>query len=220
MMKIKHVAMQFGAALLMAGLCCFSPISLAEDQENLANKIEKVEFVALSAGRVAVRIQTTEPLKNPPAGFTLNNPPRIALDFLKVGNSLNKNTMSADQGVLKSVNLAQAKERTRMVLNLSKNVSYSTTVSGNETTIILQAGETTAATGDVNVVTRFAEAKVGDQTHSLTNVDFMRGKNGEGRVIVDLSDTAAGIDLKQKGKTIVIDLSTRIFLPVCNVALM
>jgi len=205
MMKIKHAAMKFGAALLMAGLCCFSPISSAEDQENLANKIEKVEFVALSAGRVAVRIQTTEPLKNPPAGFTLNNPPRIALDFLKVGNSLNKNTMSADQGVLKSVNLAQAKERTRMVLNLSKNVSYSTTVSGNETTIILQAGETTAATGDVNVVTRFAEAKVGDQTHSLTNVDFMRGKNGEGRIIVDLSDTAAGIDLKQKGKTIVID---------------
>jgi len=205
MMKIKHIAMQFGAALLMAGLCCFSPISSAEDQENLANKIEKVEFVALSAGRVAVRIQTTEPLKNPPAGFTLNNPPRIALDFLKVGNNLNKNSMSADQGVLKSVNLAQAKERTRMVLNLSKNVSYSTTVSGNETTIILQAGETTAATGDVNVVTRFAEAKVGDQTHSLTNVDFMRGKNGEGRIIVDLSDTAAGIDLKQKGKTIVID---------------
>jgi len=204
-MKIKCAAIQLGMTLLVTGLVCFSPISSAEDQENLANKIEKVEFVALSAGRVAVRIQTTEPLKNPPAGFTLNNPPRIALDFMKVGNSLNKNTMSADQGVLKSVNLAQAKERTRMVLNLSKNVSYSTSISGNETTIILQAGETTAATGDANVVTRFAEAKVGDQTHSLTNVDFMRGKNGEGRIIVDLSDTAAGIDLKQKGKTIVID---------------
>lgn len=205
MMKIKHTMTTAFSAILMMGMAVCSTVVSAEDQAELSNKIEKVEFVALSAGRVAVRIQTSEPLSNPPAGFTLNNPPRIALDFLKTGNNLNKSNIVAEQGVLKSVNLAQAKERTRMVLNLAKNVSYSTSVSGKETTIILQAGDSAAATGDTATVTRFAEAKVGDQTHSLTNVDFMRGKNGEGRIMVDLSDAAAGIDLKQKGKTIVID---------------
>lgn len=205
MMKIKHAMKVSFSAILMAAIGFCGGSALAEEQPEFSNKIEKVEFVSLSSGRVAVRIQTTEPLKNPPAGFTLNNPPRIALDFLKVGNSLSKSSLVADQGALKSVNIAQAKERTRMVLNLAKNVSYTTSVSGNETTIILQGGDVGVVAGDSNAVTRFAEAKVGDQTHSLTNVDFMRGKNGEGRIMVDLSDAAAGIDLKQKGKTIVID---------------
>ncbi|MFA6178431.1 MAG: type IV pilus secretin PilQ [Candidatus Methylopumilus sp.] len=203
MMNIKNWGLRLSGAALIAGAAFFATAALAEDQGDLPNKIEKVEFVALSTGRVAVRVQTTQPLENPPAGFTLNNPPRIALDFLKIGNGLLKSSLSANQGVLKSVNLAQAKERTRMVLNLSKSVSYSTTVSGNETTIILQAGDVSA--GDNNTVTRFAEAKIGEQLHSLTNVDFMRGKSGEGRILVDLSDATTGIDLRQKGKTIVVD---------------
>ncbi|HSH55030.1 MAG TPA: type IV pilus secretin PilQ [Methylophilaceae bacterium] len=203
MMNIKNWGIRLFVAILAAGVAFWATSTRAEDQNDLPNKIEKVEFVVLSAGRVAVRIQTTEPVLNPPAGFTLNNPPRIALDFLKVGNGLVKNSLTANQGVLKSVNLAQAKERTRMVLNLSKSVSYSTTVSGNETTIVLQGGEVAAA--ENNTVTRFAEAKIGDQLHSLSNVDFMRGKGGEGRILVDLSDATTGIDLKQKGKTIVVD---------------
>jgi len=203
MMNIKNWGLQIYKAVLVICLGFMATAVHAEDHDDLSNKIEKVEFVALSAGRVAVRIQTTEPVSNPPAGFTLNNPPRIALDFLKVGNGLVKNSISANQGVLKSVNLAQAKERTRLVLNLAKSVSYNTTVSGNETTIVLQGGE--AGVAEANTVTRFAEAKIGDQLHSLSNVDFMRGKAGEGRILVDLSDANTGIDLKQKGKTIVVD---------------
>ena len=203
MMNMKKWGTTVFASIFALGLMLVASWVSAEEQSELANKIEKVDFVALSAGRVAVRIQTTEPLANPPAGFTLNNPPRIALDFLKVGNGLDKSNFSANQGVLKSVNLAQAKERTRLVLNLTKAVSYSATTSGKETTIILQQGDVAANEGAD--VTRFAEAKIGDQQHNLTNVDFLRGKNGEGRILVDLSDATTGIDLKQKGKTIVVD---------------
>lgn len=90
-----------------------------------------------------------------------------------------------------------------MVLNLSKSVAYSTTVKGNETTIILQTNDT--PTGDANVVARFSDKKAGEIKNELRNVDFARGKNGEGRIIVDLADPNAGIDIKQKGKTIVVD---------------
>lgn len=167
------------------------------------NKIDKVEFVSLPAGRVAVKVVTSMPLSNPPAGFTLNTPPRIALDFPKVGNGLDKNAIVANEGVLKSISLAQAKDRTRMVLNLSKGVSYSTSLNGNEATIILQG--TSLVESEATSVTRFAEPKLGETMHKLSNVDFMRGKNGEGRILVDLSDAATGIDLKQKGKTIIVD---------------
>ena len=178
---------------------------LAEETTLQGNKIEKVDFSSLSGGRIAIRIQTSLEMQNPPAGFTLNNPPRIALDFPSTLNGLPKSTISADQGVLKSINVAQAKERTRMVLNLTKAVGYSSAVSGNETTIILQPNEAVASDTAATAVTRFAEPKAGDQSHTVNNIDFTRGKNGEGRVMVDLSDPSAGIDIRQKGKTVVVD---------------
>lgn len=193
---------KFLQAVVMLVLATFSGLLLAEDQSGLVNKIESVDFSSLPGGRVSVLVKTTQPLANPPAGFTLNNPSRIALDFPKVANGLGKSNVPADQGSLKSVTLAQGKERTRMVLNLSKNVGYNTSVNGNEVTIMLQANEIVAGSG---IETKFSEPKLGGQTVSINNVDFARGKNGEGRIIVDLSDASAGINIKQKGKTIVVD---------------
>ena len=186
----------------LLGVAAFSTILQAEDQSGLVNKIESLDFSSLPGGRVSVRIKTTLPLSNPPAGFTLNNPARIALDFPKVANGLSKSNIQADQGALKSVTLAQAKDRTRMVLNLSKNVAYSTSSNANEITITLQAN---AASTNASVETKFAEPVLGSQKTTINNVDFARGKNGEGRVIIDLSDASAGINIKQKGKTIVVD---------------
>ena len=202
-MNIYTWTTKFSAALIIA-LLSYLPIdALAEDQSELTNKIEKVDFSALAGGRVAIKVQTSQPMANPPAGFTLNNPPRIALDFPGAANGLPKSTLNAGQGVLKSISLAQSKDRTRMVLNLSKAVAYNTTVSGNEITILLQASEASAAA--TNTVTRFAEAKAAEKPHTLTNIDFERGKSGEGRIMVDLSDATTGIDIRQKGKIIVVE---------------
>lgn len=200
-MMMKRFATRFSVLIALMAL---STITMAEEDAVSSNRIEKIDFSALSGGRVAIKIQTSEPLQNPPAGFSLNNPPRIALDFPNIANGLSKTNIPADQGSLKSISLAQAKDRTRMVLNLSKAVSYTSNISGNETTIVLQGNETTATTNATSV-TRFAEPIVGDQAHTVDNIDFTRGKNGEGRVTVELSDPTAGIDIRQKGKTVVVD---------------
>lgn len=177
---------------------------LANAEESLqSNNIENIEFSSLSGGRVNIRVQLKQALTNPPAAFTLNNPPRIALDFPNTANGLNKNNVAAEQGSLKSITLAQAKERTRMILNLSKSVPYSATLNGKDVNIVLQG---TGVINNAAVETKFsAPAASYDQAHAITNVDFARGKNGEGRIIVDLSDPAAGINIKQNGKTIVVD---------------
>lgn len=202
MMKTNKWISKLLLVTTLLGVAAFSTILQAEDQSGLVNKIESLDFSSLPGGRVSVRIKTTLPLSNPPAGFTLNNPARIALDFPKVANGLSKSNIQADQGALKSVTLAQAKDRTRMVLNLSKNVAYSTSSNANEITITLQAN---AASTNASVETKFAEPVLGSQKTTINNVDFARGKNGEGRVIIDLSDASAGINIKQKGKTIVVD---------------
>jgi len=201
-MKTNMLISKFLQATLLLVLTMFSGLLLAEDQSALGNKIESVNFSSLPGGRVSIRIKTTQPLANPPAGFTLNNPARIALDFPQVANGLGKSNIAADQGSLKSITLAQGKERTRMVLNLSQNVGYNATVSGNEVTITLQVKDVTA---NATVETKFSEPKLGSQSVTINNVDFARGKNGEGRIIVDLSDPSAGINIKQKGKTIIVD---------------
>jgi len=169
----------------------------------LSNKIENIDFSTMSGGRVSIRIQMKEALANPPAGFTLNNPARIALDFPWTANGLAKSNIVSEQGALKSISLAQAKDRTRMVLNLSRNVSYNTVLNGKDVIITLQGNE--AGVGAAATETRFAEAKITNQAHAISNVDFVRGKNGEGRIIVDLSDPNTGINIKQKGKLLIVD---------------
>jgi len=183
-------------------LASFSITSFAAEN-NFNNKIESIDFSPLSGGRVNIRITTTEPLANPPAGFTLTSPARIALDFPATGNGLSKSNIKGDNGVLKSITLAQAKDRTRMVLNLSTSVGYDTKLDGKNITITLQGSTVNSASRQTE--TRFAEPQIGGGQHAITNVDFLRGKNGEGRVLVELADASTGINIKQKGKQIVVD---------------
>ncbi len=189
--------------LIATSMGIHSSVMAAEVNPALSNKIVNVDFSALSGGRVSIRLRMKEALVNPPAGFTLNNPARIALDFPNTANGLNKNNIVSEQGALKSVSFAQAKDRTRMVLNLSKSVGYNTVLSGKDVIITLQGNEANVA--NATTETRFAEARATNQEHTITNVDFARGKNGEGRIIVDLSDANSGINIKQKGKLIVVD---------------
>ena len=169
------------------------------------NAIEKVDFSTLPGDKVNIKITLNQPLKNPPAGFSLTDPARIALDFPDTANALPKNSLTVGQGVLRSLSLAQAKGRTRMVLNLTRPASYTATVSGNEVNVELQSSVASSSSSSAGAVTRFAEATIGERRHAVSNVDFMRGKNGEGRVVVELSDNTTGIDIRQQGQKILVD---------------
>ena len=201
-MKTNVLISKFLQAIFLLVMTVFSGLVQAEDQSVSGNRIESIDVSSLPGGRVSISVKTTQPLANPPAGFSLVNPARIALDFPRVANGMGKNNIPAEQGALKSLTIAQGKERTRLVLNLSKNVGYNTSINGNEATILLQPNEASAGAA---VETRFSEPKLSNQTMAINNVDFARGKNGEGRIIVDLSDPAVGINIKQKGKTILVD---------------
>lgn len=198
--KLTHL---FLVTILLMSPVAYLPAFAAEANPLLTNEIESVDFTSLSGGRVNIRVMLKEPMDAPPPGFSLNSPARIALDFPKTANGLNKSSIVAEQGALKSVSLAQAKDRTRMVLNLVKSVGYNTTINGKEVLITLQGGEATA--NNTVAETRFAEGHASSAGHSISGVDFVRGKNGEGRVIVELSDATSGINIKNKGKTIVVD---------------
>ena len=172
--------------------------------ENL-NTIDAVDYSVQPNGKIVVRLGMKAPLAAQPAGFVINNPARISLDFAETGNGLGKSSININEGVLRSINVAQSGSRTRVVMNLTRPVAYETSTDGRNLLVTLQPGAASTTT-TTNVTPRFAEAQVTSQKHSVRDIDFRRGASGEGRVVVDLSDTSTGINIRQQGKTIVVDL--------------
>ncbi len=196
--RIRQIAFLAGVGFL-AGYSVYAQ----EPQSGAGNVIQTVD-VSAQGGSLIVKIGLKEPLPSPPAAFTVNNPPRVALDFPNTVNGLGKNVQEINQGDLRSIRFGQSGGRTRVVLNLANMTKYETRLDGNFVVLTLQ-GEGAPATAPAQP-TVFAEATgaTGD-LHNIKDIDFRRGKNGEGQIVVDLSDTATGIDLRQQGRSIIVD---------------
>ena len=193
-MKITYGRLLTGAVFM---LTWFAQAAIAQ-----SNSIDGFN-VTQQGGRIVVRITTKEPLKTPPASFTVANPARIAFDFPDTANALGRNTQNIGENDLRSMNMVQAGDRTRLVLNLRNLVSYDTQIDGKTMLVTLTPVATAAKPGGTTV-SHFAENKA-DGKHNLRDVDFRRGKGGEGRLVVELSDTTTGIDIRQQGQTIIVD---------------
>lgn len=201
---ISKIATRIAMAIVVSALAAAS--SAQTTPPSASNNIEAIDVAGQQGGNIVVRITLKEPLGNPPAGFTINNPPRIAFDFPGTGNGLGKNTQEVGDGDLRVMNIVQAGNRTRVVMNLSKPLGYDTRVDGKIVIITLHGSAGASPTAAATPVTsHFAEAKPNDGRHALRDISFRRGPNGEGRIIVDLSDNAVGIDLRQQGKNLLIE---------------
>lgn len=174
----------------------------AQDAVNNLNSVESISATSLPNGEVLVKIGMKQAITSPPETFTIGTPPRIAITFPKTTNALGKKTQEFVQDNLKSATIVQAADRTRLVFNLNKMLTYDPPkIEGNNLIMTLKPIEGIAD----SQVSRFAEEKPSAQKHSLRDVDFHRGKNGEGRVQIDLSDSNIGIEIKQQGRLLVVD---------------
>lgn len=179
------------------GLLMLFGTAQAESQ----NKITALSVAEGGSGTTIIKVELAEPLANPPAGFNINVPPRIALDFPNTENALGRSAQDFSLGDLRSANIVQAGARTRLVVNLAQMLAYETRVDGKNVLITLHA-----KVADQPVApARFADARPAAQKHNLSAVNFRRGKNGEGRIQVDLSDTGVGIDIHRQGTKLIVD---------------
>lgn len=165
-----------------------------------SNVIQSMD-VSAQAGTVIVKIGLKDAMTNPPAAFTVNNPPRVALDFPNTANGLGRSLQEVNQGDLRTIRFGQSGGRTRVVFNLARMLKYDTQIDGNTVTITLMGSGATAA----GATEKFADGKEASTAHSVQDVNFRRGKNGEAQIIVDLSDTTTGIDLRQQGRSVLVD---------------
>ena len=167
------------------------------------NAIESVTS-SMQSGSEVVRIDLTQPLAAPPTGFAIQTPARIALDFQGVTNAIGRSAVDVNQGNLRSINVVQAGERTRLVLNLKQATAYKTEIQGKSLLVVLEpvAGAALVA----SAAGTFAENRNRD-TLPLRDVDFRLGSDSTGRVIVDLANNQVGVDIRPQGKNLVVEFT-------------
>jgi len=184
-----------------AWLVWLAGLALVTTQAYAQNTIDTFE-VSQQAGKTVVRVTTKEPLKSVPPNFSVASPARIAFDFPNTANALGRSNQDIGQGDLRSMNVVQGADRTRLVLNLRRAVGHEATLEGN--TLVITLAEPAVASTPPSGVAHFSEGKT-DVKHAVRDIDFRRGRAGEGRVVVDLADTTTGIDIRVQGQNIVIE---------------
>ena len=192
-----------GCACLSLSLCLttFSPSAQAQTPNQLTNSIQSVSG-SIQGGSEVIRIDLNEPLTAIPSGFSIQSPARIALDFAGIGNAMGRTAVDMNFGNLRSANVVQVGERTRVVLNLKFAASYSAVIQGKS--LLITLAPVTANVPSVAVSPVFSENR-NREVLPLKDLDFRRGPDGSGRIVVDLFNNQVGVDIRQQGQTLVVE---------------
>ncbi len=177
-------------------------VALSATLSHARGSIESVSGF-LQGGSEVLRIEFSEPQTELPTGFAVQTPARIALDFPGTTNASGRSVVEINQGNVKSANIVEAGERSRIVLNLKQPTSYRAELQGKTVLVLLDAvtGGARVPSGPSPV---FAESHNADVL-PLKDLDFRRGTDGAGRIVVGLANNQVGVDLKTQGKGLVVE---------------
>ncbi len=173
----------------------------------LANAVtlEDVSFSSLSGDRVEVTLKFDgQPPE--PSGYTIERPARIAVDLRDTDSGLSSRNISLGSGNAQSMTVVETKDRTRLIFNLAELAPYETVRDQNSLVVTIgsedgAAVSTTSTTSSPGTVTTASsgQSRESSSGDALSGVDFRRGKDGEGRVIVDLGSASTPVDLSELG---------------------
>ena len=184
---------------LMKGMlvvACWASMSVISAQ---AAVLENIQFSGLPGNKVQLEL-TLDSAPDQLKSFSTDNPARIAIDLLGVSNGVGKTTIPINIGKAVSVRALEAGGRTRVVLNLNDAAPYATKVEGNSVFVTL--GNVTSAP----VIGGSDRATIRATEKAVSAIDFRRGEEGEGRVLVSLTNTSSVVDVKQEGDKVIVDI--------------
>ena len=194
-MWMKSMARLIGARGVGVVLLCVVGVCQAQP------RIQSITS-SIQGGAEVVRIELSEPLTAVPTGFVVQSPARIALDLPGVSSDLQRNAVELNHGNLRMAQVAQAADRTRVVLNLNQPTNYRAEIQGRSLLVALD--QVAAAPVAAAPVRAFAESS-NVAALPLRDIDFRRGVENTGRVIVDLANNQVGVDIRQQGQNLVVE---------------
>ncbi len=225
--RASQLAMQLLMAfyvLLIVNLANLGNVVFAQEKPQVNLNVIQSITTYQQGLNVVTKVVLKNPILKPPLGFSIGNPARISLDFPATVNGIGKTSQAIDLGDVQNVNVVQADDRSRLVFNLKRALNYATGIEGNAVIItmngagaVVGSSSNAKPTSPTTVSNLFAVAAANTTNHSgssnndnkqaLRYIDFRRGTNGEGRIMVDLPDSQIGVDVRQQGQTIVVDFS-------------
>jgi type IV pilus assembly protein PilQ len=161
---------------------------LLVQQASADNVLKDVKAVNQADGNTAITLQFAEPIGDIKA-FSTDNPPRIAIDLPETSNALVQKKLLLTSGIAKSVNTVEVGDRTRVVIELAKNAQYRTESKGNSLLLTIDGKP-----GMQNAV-------------QVSAIDFKRGQNGSGQMVVRFDGNGAAPSIKESGTEIVLDIA-------------
>ena len=173
-----------------------------------AQEINAIESITAhqQGSNVVVNVAMKNAPSKLPIGFSITNPSRIALDFGATANATGKTTQELNVGDVRAAHVVQAGQRTRLVLNLKRALNYATAIDGNSVIVTVDgSGGLAQAVDSTGLPVAQAAPPQPGKRQLLRDMDFRRGANGEGRVVVDLPHSQVGVDVRQVGNSVVID---------------
>ncbi len=194
---------------VVALLCLASSLAIAQTTQTETgsnNVIQHIEYTTLPGNRLQISLELSELAVNP-LSFTIDDPARIAFDFANTGSELPRRPQPIGIGVAQSITTISTKTRTRVILNLTEVVPYQVTTQGRKVLITLASEATGAAfaasTAAVST-TAPGTPRFADKPRGIDNIDFRRGQDGEGRVIIHLTEANIPMDIsKEFGRVVV-----------------
>jgi type IV pilus assembly protein PilQ len=188
-----------------------------------AASLKALDVASLPGDRVELKLTFDTPVPEP-RGYTTAQPARIALDLPGVVSQLASKTRDLGAGNAHSVTVVEAKDRTRVIVNLTTLAPYTTRVEGNRLFVVVGQGPSPVAAAPAAqpaavrpaITKGAAQVSVPPSTAAkayvpvgrvIKNVDFQRGELGEGNVIIDLSDPAMAPDIQEQGGKIRVDFA-------------
>jgi type IV pilus assembly protein PilQ len=198
----KKISGIFKASLATVCLLAFGDAS--------ARALIGMDYSVMTGNTVQV-VFTFDDTAAAPRTFTIDEPARIALDFAETENKLQQRSIQVGIGAMQSIISATSKSRTRVVLNLTQKSDYTTEVSGNQVTITLAGSDDVALAAATGSSTTSSDGTISNQAvasiaRGINNIDFKRGPNGEGRVIIDLTSTSISTDVWRENNVINIEM--------------
>jgi type IV pilus assembly protein PilQ len=170
------------------------------------NKLESIEVQTLSGQQVQLKLHLSGPATEP-LPFTIDKPARIAFDLPNTTLALASRRVDVRSGGVDSVVAAEANGRTRLVVNVDSLLPYTTQVDGNNIVVTLgnQPGASLAKLGEPPRAGSGQPAA--SATRTIRTIDFRRGSDGTGRVIVQLTDPRTPVNVRQEGNQVVVDFA-------------
>ena len=178
-------------------------------------RLTAIEFSSLPGDKTEIRMSFDGAPPNP-TGYTIEQPARIVLDMPGVSSALAEKHHNLGVGNARKVSVISTPDRTRAIVNLTQLVSYETDVRGNTLFLLVGADAGTgmpAPSAAETAVDAAASSTFASSDSRIENVDFRRGSQGEGRVVIQMSDHKAPVSVVSDGGRIKVEIRNTVLPP-------